>query len=210
MGTSALKNPHTKWKEHQLKRVMFQPAFLDDIGGIQGVSLHIYPDCFVTRNDGEQGGFFTRTANFWFGNSTFVCPAPKKTISDGTNLNGVPIIGTTPQQWGAEDDAGTWREFAEQLQAWEGIGASDAGGGYVMQSQLIPGPETPWSLGISVIRMVFQSPKPWRPRLNGIFMGFGYEKLVPMGFDPRNCTQADLIRLVYGTIFSRNLPYIWW
>ena len=44
---------------------------------------------------------------------------------------------------GAEDDAGTWREFAEQLQAWEGIGASDAGGGYVMQSQQIPGPETP-------------------------------------------------------------------
>ena len=61
MGNSEIHgNIGSKEPSHEMEGT----AFLDDIGGIQGVSLHIYPDCFVTRNDGEQGGFFTRTANF--------------------------------------------------------------------------------------------------------------------------------------------------
>ena len=64
------------WENHGTKMGDFPVSHLYNIGGIQGVSIHIYP-YLVTRNDAEEGGSSAKTAaSFWFGNSTFWLPSP--------------------------------------------------------------------------------------------------------------------------------------
>ena len=64
------------WENHGTKMGDFLVSHFYNIGGIQGVSSHIYP-YLVTKNGGEEGGSSAKTAaSLWFGNSTFCLPSP--------------------------------------------------------------------------------------------------------------------------------------